>query len=84
MVDLLERQGGLRVEAAPIDVALKVLGQRFTVSRLDSALMIKAGRDDAPGIIASLVEANVQVFHVSAERRSLEDAFLSITQAPKS
>ena len=79
MVDLLERQGGVRLEAAPIAMAEEVISRRFTTTSVDGALLVKAGRDDVPGIIASLLQANVQVFHVSVERRSLEDAFLSIT-----
>ena len=84
MVELLERQGGVRVEAAPATIAQEILARRFAVTGADGALLVKATRDDIPGIIATLVEANIQVFHASVERRSLEDAFLSITQDAKS
>ncbi len=80
MTDLLERQGGVKVEATPIAEAEAVLKQRWTITATDGALVVTANREDAPAIVAALVQAGVQVFHVSAERRSLEDAFLSITQ----
>jgi ABC-2 type transport system ATP-binding protein len=80
MTDLLERQGGVRVEAAPIADAMAVLARRFAVTDAEGALRVKAARDDVPSIVSALVEAKIQVFHVSVERRSLEDAFISITQ----
>lgn len=80
MADLLERQGGVRIEATPVDRAQAVLTPRWPATVKDGVLAVEATREDIPVLVALLVEAGVQVFHVSAERRSLEDAFLSITQ----
>jgi ABC-2 type transport system ATP-binding protein len=80
MSDLLERQGGIRIEATPVETAQATLAPRWPVAVADGALVAQAAREDAPAMVAALVGAGCEVFHVSAERRSLEDAFLSITQ----
>ncbi len=80
MADLLERQGGVRIEAAPIDAAQAILAAHWPVTVKTGGLAVAATREDIPALVSALVVGGVQVFHVSAERRSLEDAFLSITQ----
>ncbi|MFV4649252.1 hypothetical protein ACNJUT_21910, partial [Mycobacterium tuberculosis] len=76
LTDLLERQGAVRLEAAPLDKAQSLLSQRWPTKASGDALLVEAERADIPALVAALVEGGVQVFHVSAERRSLEDAFL--------
>jgi ABC-2 type transport system ATP-binding protein len=80
MADLLERQDGVRVEADPPETALSILTRRWPARRDGAALLVEARRADAPAIVAALVEGGVQVFHIAVERRSLEDAYLSITE----
>ncbi len=79
MVDLLERQGGVRIEASPIEAAQAALSPRWPTTAEGGALVAQAQREDIPAMVAALVAAGVEVFHVSVARRSLEDAFVSIT-----
>lgn len=80
VADMVNQQGELRVEAAPLDAARAALADRWPVQVVDDALILTATKADAPAVAAALVAADAQIFHLSMVRRSLEDAFLSITQ----
>lgn len=80
MAEMVHQQDELRVEAVPLDQAQAVLAGRWTVRVKDDALVLSAKPADAPEVAAMLVAAQVQLFHLSVVRRSLEDAFVSITQ----
>lgn len=80
MADLLQVRGGVRVEAEPLEQARALLSQRWSVKPAQGGLVVEGGRADAPAVAAALVQGGVQVFHVSAEKQTLEDAYLAITQ----
>ena len=83
MADLLARHELVAVEAAPADQAARVLGEHWPLTREGGRLKLQAGRADVPSIVQRLVSANIEVFHVALEQGSLEEAFLSITQAER-
>lgn len=77
--DLLSDQVKISVEAEPFDQALQILSQHWTCHKNARALIVDAGREDAPQIVAQLVEHQVKVFEVQRHRQSLEEFFLSVT-----
>ena len=81
MADLLQVRGGVRVEAEPLDQAQALLAARWPVKAVEGGLLVEGSRADAPAVTAALVQGGVQVFHVSAEKQTLEEAYLAITQA---
>jgi ABC-2 type transport system ATP-binding protein len=71
----------LRVEAEPLAKAEALLREHWTLSADGAnALLIDAARDDAPTIVEKLVAAQIRVYHVAAQRQTLEEYFLSVTQ----
>lgn len=77
--ELLDGKSYLRVEAVPLDRAMAILGEHWTVSPDGGqALMVAASRGDVPHVIRQLVEHNIDVYQVSSQRQSLEDYFLSV------
>jgi ABC-2 type transport system ATP-binding protein len=76
----LTRSGLVSIEATPLSEAEALLRPRWPVSVEADALKVQADRTEIPLLVQQLVGAGVQVFHVSLERRTLEDAFLSLTQ----
>jgi ABC-2 type transport system ATP-binding protein len=81
IAELLRGEAGLRVEAAPLDVAEAALAARWKVERSGDALIVAATRDEAPEVARRLIGAGAELFGLAAEQRNLEDVFLSITQA---
>ncbi len=82
--ELLSEQIKLHVEAAPLDQAHALLSPHWTCHLNTSALIVDAGRDDAPHVIAKLVENQIKVYEVMRHRQSLEEYFLSVTQGDAS
>jgi ABC-2 type transport system ATP-binding protein len=80
IAELLRGEAGLRVEAAPLDVAEAALAARWAVERDGEALLVRATRDDAPEVARRLIGAGADLFGLSVEQRNLEEVFLSITQ----
>lgn len=80
--DLLRGEGALRIEAKPSDRAMAALTGRWPVHASGDALLVTAAREETPAVVAALVGAGVEVFHVSAPQRTLEQAFIAITQEP--
>jgi ABC-2 type transport system ATP-binding protein len=78
--DLLSDKTYLRIEAQPLDKASGVLGEHWTVAPNEHGLTVYAARDDIPHIVRQLVAQNIDVFHVAAERQSLEEYFLSVVE----
>jgi ABC-2 type transport system ATP-binding protein len=76
--DLLEGKTRLRVEATPSDKAADVLRERWAISTNGQYLTVNAGRADAPEVVRRLTQANIDVYHVAAERQTLEEYFLSV------
>jgi ABC-2 type transport system ATP-binding protein len=80
IADLLRHEDGLRVEAAPADIAETALASRWAVERDGDALIVAATRAEAPEVVRRLVGAGADLFRLSPEQRNLEEVFLSITQ----
>jgi len=81
IADLLRQDDGLRLEAAPPDVAEAALSARWAVERSGEGLVVRATRAEAPEVVRRLVGAGVDLFSLAPEQRNLEEVFLSITQA---
>ena len=81
IADLLRQDDGLRVEAAPIDVAEAALASRWAVERNGEALVVRATKAEAPEVVRRLVGAGADLFRLVPEQRNLEEVFLAITQA---
>ena len=79
IADLLHQDDVLSIEAAP-EPALAALAGRWPAEITPTGLRITARHEAVPEIVRTLVAANVDVFGVAAERKNLEDVFLSITQ----
>jgi len=78
VADLLAAQSTLRVEAAPPDRAAAVLREHWPVSAHDSTLTVTASREAIPDIVRALVASQVDVYHVAAQRQTLEEYFLAV------
>jgi ABC-2 type transport system ATP-binding protein len=81
IAELLRQDEGLRVEAAPLEVAEAALAARWRVERSGDALLVAATRDEAPEVARRLIGAGAALFGLALEQRNLEEVFLSITQA---
>jgi ABC-2 type transport system ATP-binding protein len=80
IADLLRQDDGLRVEAAPLDVAEAALEARWAVERSGDALIVRATRAEAPEVARRLIGAGAELFQMVPEQRNLEEVFLSLTQ----
>ena len=81
IADLLSRDDGLRLEAAPQEAAEAALEGRWAVERDGDALRIRAGREEAPEVVRRLVGAGVDVHGLAPVQVNLEEVFLAMTQA---
>ena len=79
MQALLERRDEVRIVAEPRAEAVALLAGAWTVAEVDDGLRVTAAQGEVPDIVARLVQGGVRVSHVAVERRTLEDAFLSLT-----
>jgi ABC-2 type transport system ATP-binding protein len=80
VADLLRQDDGLRIEAAPLEIAEAALASRWVVERSGDALIVRATRAEAPEVARRLVGAGAELFQLVPEQRNLEEVFLSITQ----
>ncbi|HEX8309281.1 MAG TPA: ABC transporter ATP-binding protein [Allosphingosinicella sp.] len=78
--DLLRQDDGLRLEAAPFEIAEAALASRWAVERDGDSLVVRATRAEAPEVVRRLVGAGADLFRLAPEQRNLEEVFLSITQ----
>jgi len=87
---LLEEDiGQMRLQVQPIEKALQVIAARWS-DALDSLeskdgdwLKLSLNLDQAPTVVAELVQADVQVFQVIHKRQSLEEFFIAVTNQTK-
>jgi ABC-2 type transport system ATP-binding protein len=77
--DLLGEHQRVRVETSVSPDHLDVLSAYWPVTPNEKAVYIDATRDDIPRIVRLLTEQNIDIYHISSERRSLEDYFLDVT-----
>jgi ABC-2 type transport system ATP-binding protein len=80
IADLLRQDDGLRVQAAPLELAESAIASRWPVERSGEALIVRAAKAEAPEVVRRLVGAGVDIFQLVPEQRDLEEVFLSITQ----
>ncbi|RYY25482.1 MAG: ABC transporter ATP-binding protein [Sphingomonadales bacterium] len=77
---ILHDEERLRIVAAPLDKAQAALAD-WTCQIVGNALTVRADRADTPEIARRLIAAGVDVFSLAPHERSLEEAFLAITQS---
>jgi ABC-2 type transport system ATP-binding protein len=80
IAELLRQDDGLRIDAAPLEIAEAALASRWAVERDGDSLVVRATRAEAPEVVRRLVGAGADLFRLTPEQRNLEDVFLSITQ----
>ena len=83
---LLEGEiGQIRLQVQPIDKAHQVIAARWSDALSPSEgkdgdwLTLSLNPDQAPVVVAELVQADVQVFQVIHKRQSLEEFFIAVT-----
>lgn len=80
IAQLLSETGGvLRVLAKPVDRAQAALTDRWPFQRQGDWLHVQAGSVQAPELVRTLVDADVDVHQLVEDRSSLEDFFLRVT-----
>jgi ABC-2 type transport system ATP-binding protein len=77
--ELLSDQTKLQIEAEPLEAAVHVLSPHWACRQNTRSLTVDANRDDAPHVVAKLVEHQIRIFEVTRQRQTLEDFFLSVT-----
>ena len=87
---LLEGEvGQMRLQVQPIEKALQVIAARWSDALSSSAgkdgnwITLSLNPDQAPVVVAELVQADVQVFQVVQRRQSLEEFFIAVTNHNK-
>jgi ABC-2 type transport system ATP-binding protein len=83
--DLLSRDAGFLIEAAPSDQALAVLRAYPELSaqrRDDGAIEVAADAQAIPDVVRALVAAGVDIFGLRPRRTTLERLFLDLTGQP--
>jgi ABC-2 type transport system ATP-binding protein len=88
--DLLLGQTHVRIQVSALEIALHVLQDDWEVVRGEndknagsvngSWISVNATEDQTPEIVKRLVTAGVDIYHVAAQRKSLEAYFLEATQ----
>jgi ABC-2 type transport system ATP-binding protein len=78
---ILHEEESLRIVATPLDKAQAALAGQWPCEIAGAALNVRAAKADAPEIARRLVAAQVEVFSLAPHERSLEEAFLAITQS---
>ena len=87
---LLEGEvGQMRLQVQPFEKALQVIAARWSDALSSSAgkdgnwITLSLNPDQAPFVVAELVQADVQVFQVIHKRQSLEEFFIAVTNQTK-
>ena len=81
VADLLAAQSStVRVEVGPLAKAADVLRERWPVELNGQWLTVQARREAIPEIVRRLVGAEIDIYQVTAQRQTLEDYFLNVTQ----
>lgn len=82
VADLLAGQVALRIETDQPQIACQVLDNHWQTQADDQSnwLQVQANREDTPHILRKLMSADVPVFQVVTQRRTLEDYFLAVTE----
>lgn len=78
--EMLAEDAALLIEAEPVNIALQALEADWQVAKVESALHVRARRDEVPAIMRRLHEARVDIFRVAPDEESLENIFLTMTR----
>ena len=81
VADLLSGPNQLLIETDSPAQASKLLQAHYHVTPSGNWLTIQAARADTPAILRLLLTHNIDLFQVKTSRQSLEDFFLSVTEA---
>ena len=81
VADLLSEGAQLRILAAPLDKAVKVLEADWQVTTDAMWLVVRVPSPDGPHIVRKLVSHDVDVYQVVVQKQTLEDCFMAATQA---
>jgi ABC-2 type transport system ATP-binding protein len=81
IADLLRHEGGIRVEASPVEVAEAALSARWACRTEGTQIHVDATREEVPDLIRRLVGAGADIYAIVPAERNLEEVFLSMTQA---
>jgi ABC-2 type transport system ATP-binding protein len=81
IADLLRHEGGIRVEASPVEVAQAALSARWACRTEGTQLHVDATREEVPDLARRLVGAGADIYAIVPAERNLEEVFLSMTQA---
>lgn len=77
--DLLGSASSLVLDVVPADRAAAILGGKWKAKVTGDGVEVEANRDDIPGIISRLVEADIAVFGAASGSANLEAIFLEMT-----
>lgn len=77
---ILKTEESFHILATPLEAARAALAQSWPCEINGDALTVRAGTADAPEMLRRLVAAKVDVFSFAPHQRTLEEAFLAITQ----
>ena len=77
---ILKTEERFRIVATPLEAARIALADSWPCEVDGDALQVSAGTADAPEILRRLVAAKIDVFGLAPLQRTLEEAFLAITQ----
>ena len=72
---------GLRLQASPIEIAADRLRGKWAIGIEDDWIVVAAAPDQAPDIVKSLVDHDIDVLQVVARQQSLEELFIEVTDA---
>jgi ABC-2 type transport system ATP-binding protein len=81
VTELVAGKVKLRLQVSPADQAGEVLQERWEVTKDNEWLTLNAQPDESPAIVKHLVTQDIQVYQVVVERQSLEEYFMTVTQA---
>ncbi|MES2445092.1 MAG: ABC transporter ATP-binding protein [Pseudomonadota bacterium] len=77
---ILKTEESFRIVATPLEAARAALAGTWPCETEGDALQVRAATAEAPEILRRLVAAKVDVFSLAPHQRTLEEAFLAITQ----
>lgn len=83
-VEELRGAAGLIVQADPVDRAARVIERIYGPGRLrmdDGSILVEANPAGAPDLARELVAAGVNIFALEPRQRTLEEVFLTLTDA---
>ena len=81
VAELVAEKTQLRIQAHPIEKAAEALRGLWPVSTSHEWLTVSAAPSDGPDIVRRLVAQDISLYQFIVERQSLEEHFMTVTQA---